>query len=173
VQIVAGKWRRQVDPATFREVLGSFPSGVTIVTTTDLAGTPVGLTATAVASVSIEPPQLLVCLASGTYTLQSIRHTGRFVVNILASDQVDLSTRFASRGGDKFANLVWAPGSNTRAPILTGCLATAECEVDQVVPSGDHTVVIGRIVEGHARPGSPLLYHARRYASWPEPDGDQ
>ena len=159
-----------VDADMFRELLGSFPSGVTIVTCRDSAGNPVGLTATAIASVSLEPPQLLTCVAEGKYTLNAIRRTGRFAVNILAGDQRDLSNRFATPHPDKFSGIEWTPGPRTGVPLLAGAVAHAECEVAQIVPAGDHAIVIGTVVAGDAEGGSPLLYHARRYASWKELD---
>lgn len=159
-----------VDAEMFRELLGSFPSGVTIVTCRDTAGTPVGLTATAIASVSLLPPQLLICVAEGKYTLEAIRRTGRFAVNILAGNQVDLSRRFATPHPDKFAGVEWVAGPRTNVPLLAGAVAHAECEVAQIVPAGDHAIVIGTVVAGDAEGGPPLLYHARRYASWKELD---
>jgi flavin reductase (DIM6/NTAB) family NADH-FMN oxidoreductase RutF len=164
-------WQQSVDPDTFKQILGSFPSGVTVVTTTDVTGQPVGLTATAVASVSMDPPQLLVCLAEGKYTLQSIRYTSRFAVNILSGEQASVSTRFASSTPRKFDDVFWRFAPTTGMPIIEGSLAHAECEVEHIVPAGDHTIVIGRIVHGEARDGSPLLYHARRYATWPGTEG--
>jgi flavin reductase (DIM6/NTAB) family NADH-FMN oxidoreductase RutF len=163
-------WQQSVDPDTFKQILGSFPSGVTVVTTTDVTGRPVGLTATAVASVSMDPPQLLVCIAEGKFTLQSIRYTSKFAVNILSGEQAGVSTRFASSMPGKFEDVLWHRAAESGMPIIDGSLAHAECEVEHIVQAGDHAIVIGRITHGEGRDGSPLLYHARRYATWPRTD---
>lgn len=157
-----------IDADTFRRILSSFPSGVTVVTCADPQNRPIGLTATAVASVSLRPPQLLVCLQQDKYTLRKISETLFFAVNFLSGRQAALSEHFACPPAHKFAHVSWKRGPATGAPLLAGTLAHAECAVENIVPAGDHAVVIGGIVDGDAKEGLPLLYHARRYASSPE-----
>lgn len=158
---------RGIDADAFRRIFGAFPTGVTVITCRDVAGNPIGLTATAVASVSLSPPQLLVCLDNRKYTLHAIRETGRFVVNFLHGSQTEVASRFASHQPEKFIGLDWFAGHASKAPILAGALAHAECEVHKVVPSGDHVIVIGSIIGGAAFDGSALLYHAGRYGCSP------
>lgn len=148
---------------TFREVFGALPTGVTIVTSSDTFGLPVGMTVSAVTALSLDPPQLLVCLQRGKYTLDAIRDSGRFAVNFLSEDQSLLSSRFASNRFDKFSGLDWTPGYHTGAPCLAGVLAIAECSVSEVIVSGDHEIVIGTMVAGRSREGTALVYWNRGY----------
>ncbi|MCW2549960.1 MAG: hypothetical protein JWN96_4420 [Mycobacterium sp.] len=148
---------------TFREVFGALPTGVTVVTSSDTFGLPVGMTVSAVTALSLEPPQLLVCLQRGKYTLDAIRDSGRFAVNFLSDDQSLLSNRFASNRFDKFSGLDWTPGYYTGAPCLSGVLAIAECAVSEVIVSGDHEIVIGTMVAGRSREGTALVYWNRGY----------
>jgi flavin reductase (DIM6/NTAB) family NADH-FMN oxidoreductase RutF len=161
-----------VDLDTFRAVVGSFPTGVTIVTTLDEDGVPKGLTSNAFSSVSAQPPLLLVCVDKKSQTLQALQHLGAFVVNFLASDHAELSNRFASKDSDKFREVHWEPSQAARgAPILTeDCIAWAECVTDQVVDAGDHYIFIGRIEAGTLKGGTPLMYYRRMYADWPDPE---
>ncbi len=150
-------------PARFREVFATFPTGVTVVTALDGLGLPVGMTVSAVTALSLEPPQLLVCIQSGKYTLGALRDSGRFVVNILSAGQSAVSEKFAGPRFDKFRNVSWHPGFVTGAPCLEGAAAYAECVVSEVVLAGDHHIVIGTLVGGGARGGEPLVYHNRAY----------
>ncbi|TGU99752.1 flavin reductase [Mesorhizobium sp. M00.F.Ca.ET.151.01.1.1] len=156
--------KAEVDPETFRGIFGGFPSGVTIVSATDADGAPVGLTVSAVMSLSLNPPQLVICLQSSKYTLQVIRAQQRFAVNFLASDQSWISDQFAFGQGDKFSGVDWTFGKATGAPVIKEVRAYAECRVDSLIESGDHTIVVGRLVFGAAADASPLVYHARNYA---------
>lgn len=156
--------RAGVDADTFRGIFGGFPSGVTIVSATDSGGAPVGLTVSAVMSLSLSPPQLVICLQSSKYTLQVIRAQKRFAVNFLASDQSWISDQFAFGQGDKFGGIDWAFGETTGAPVIKDVRAYAECQVDSLIESGDHTIVVGRLVAGGTADASPLVYHARNYA---------
>ncbi|GAA2130463.1 flavin reductase family protein [Nocardioides bigeumensis] len=148
---------------SFRAVFGTFPTGVTIVTCSDHMGLPVGMTVSAVTALSLDPPQLLVCLQRGKYTLDAICESGRFGVNFLCDDQSLLSARFASNRFDKFTGVSWTPGYHTGAPRLDGVLAFAECVVQDIVESGDHQIVIGTMVAGRSREGSALVYWNRAY----------
>jgi flavin reductase (DIM6/NTAB) family NADH-FMN oxidoreductase RutF len=159
-----------IDGQLFRAVLGSFPTGVTIVTTVGSDGAPRGLTCNAICSVSAEPPLLLFCIGKKAGSVPAFLEAKAFVVNFLAAGRGDLSTRFASPLDDKFAGTRWqasllAGGS----PILCDdIVAHAECTLSQVVDAGDHYVLIGLVVGGAANGGNPLMYLRRTYAAWPD-----
>jgi flavin reductase (DIM6/NTAB) family NADH-FMN oxidoreductase RutF len=143
----------------FRAVMGSFASGVSVVTTTDEEGTPFGLTCSAVCSVSAGPPLLLCCVRTPSRTLDTLRERGRFAVNFLDSQARDLSELFAGRLTDKFALADWAPGPMLGMPVLDRTVAHAECEVHEAVDAGDHVVILGRLCGGRAETGRfPLGY---------------
>jgi len=152
----------------FREVMGTFATGVVVVAAVEPDGTPVGLTVQSFASLSLRPPLVVFCPARTSRTWPRIRRVGSFCVNVLADDQADVATVMAAGGVvDRFEGLDWTPGRHG-APRLTGALAHVEATVVSVQAGGDHDVVVGRVhaVE-HGRPGAgagPLLYHQGRYA---------
>jgi flavin reductase (DIM6/NTAB) family NADH-FMN oxidoreductase RutF len=131
-------------PAEMRRVLGSFATGVTVVTGTAGNGLPVGFSCQSFASVSLEPPLVLFCPALTSKSWPLIRESGSFCVNVLAEDQEDLCARFATSGGDKFgADLSWHP--TPWGPSLDRVLSTVMCDVDVVHAAGDHEIVLGRV----------------------------
>lgn len=140
----------------FREVIGHFASGVTVVTALE-DGEPFGTTASAVASLSLEPPMLLVCMNRSSRTGQAIDRSGRFGVSILAEGQSDVAERFARKGSD-FEGVPVRPGS-WGEPLLSEALATLECRVAERVRGGTHTVFIAEVDRASARTGgAPLAY---------------
>lgn len=149
-----------------RHAIGHFATGVTVVTSVGQDGEPVGTTATAVASLSLEPPLLLVCLDWRSATLRAILGHRAFAVNVLAHDQSGLSVNFA-RSGDTAS---WAAVPHDRWPSgnprLDGALAGLDCTVDSIVTGGDHEIVIGRVHDAGFGAGSrqPLLHWRGRYA---------
>jgi flavin reductase (DIM6/NTAB) family NADH-FMN oxidoreductase RutF len=150
------------DSARYRQVLGHFPTGVTVITAQTGAG-PVGLAVGSFSSLSLEPPLVLFCAGSSSSTWPKIREAGRFCVNILAEDQEDVCRTFASKADDKFAGLGWKP-SGLGAPILDGVLAWIDCEIADIVNQGDHDVVIGRVHElSVAHEGKPLVFFRGGY----------
>ncbi len=156
-----------VERAVFLEIMASFPSGVGIVTTLD-GGEPRGLTTTALASVSADPPLLLVCVDVTSRTLPSLLERRGFVVNFLRSGREPLARLFASKAEDKFAGLAWrsSPGG---LPVLDeDAIAWAECTTEREIEAGDHLILLGRAEAGEAlRPDEePLLYHRRSWGSW-------
>jgi len=159
-----------VDRATFRELAGAFPSGVTIVTTIDERGVPRGLTTQAFIGLSTEPPLVLVSLDRLSRTLAVMRRSGRFVVNVLKAGSEDLSTRFATKADDKFDGVRWIGSDVARgAPILVDAVsAFLECDVSDIIEGGDHVIFIGSVEGGRVVGGPPLLYYRRTYAGWPE-----
>lgn len=150
------------DSARFRQVLGHFPTGVTVITAMSGAA-PVGLAVGSFASVSLEPPLVLFCAAQSSSTWPLIREAGQFCVNVLAEDQEDVCRSFASKGADKFAGIGWKH-SALGEPQLDGVLAWIDCEIAEVVPEGDHDVVIGRVRGLEVvREGGPLLFFRGGY----------
>jgi flavin reductase (DIM6/NTAB) family NADH-FMN oxidoreductase RutF len=168
-----------IDGQLFRSILGSFPTGVTIVTTVGADGVPRGLTCNAMCAVSAEPPMLLFCLNKKAGSVTAFLERKGFVVNFLAAGRGELSTRFASPGDDKFAGTRWEPSAHAGgSPIFPeDTVAHAECTVAQVVDAGDHHVLLGLVVGGACNGGNPLMYLRRTYASWPDaepaPRGEQ
>jgi flavin reductase (DIM6/NTAB) family NADH-FMN oxidoreductase RutF len=152
-----------IDTARFRQVLGHFPTGVTIVT--GLEGSdPVGLTCGAFFSISLDPPLVGFCADKSSKSWPRIQPSGRFCVNVLGQDQEDVSRVFATSGADKFSGLGWKKGS-TGSPIINDVLAWIECTIDAEHEAGDHTVVVGRVVELHVgdEPEGPLLFYRGGY----------
>jgi 3-hydroxy-9,10-secoandrosta-1,3,5(10)-triene-9,17-dione monooxygenase reductase component len=156
-----------ITAAEFRRAMGHFATGVTVITSVGADGQPVGTTASAVSSLSLDPPLLLVCLDLSSRTLAAIRAHGAFAVNVLAAPQADVSANFARRGlAAAWDSVPHQPGP-TGSPRLHGVLATLECAVEHQLPGGDHEIVIGRV--HHAQAGQaeagPLLFWRGRYAA--------
>jgi flavin reductase (DIM6/NTAB) family NADH-FMN oxidoreductase RutF len=149
-----------VEQQVFREVIGRFASGVTVITTA-VDGVPFGTTASAVTSLSLEPPMVLVCLNKSSETQTAVLKAGSFCVNILAEGQEELAYQFAKKG-DKFANVVYDEGLNG-VPVLRDTLAHLECLVDETVTGGTHTVFMGRVVVAKGHEGTPLTYYRGRF----------
>ena len=154
-----------VDPSQFRQLLGRFATGVTVVTTRDRAGKPVGMTASSVASVSLDPPLLLVCVDRRHDMHPAMQAASRFVLNVLAADQEALSRRFAASDApaDRFRGVSYHENEHGIA-VLEGVVAHIECEKHSAVPGGDHTVFFGLVVGGTATDRRPLLYYRGGYA---------
>lgn len=149
----------------FRDVLGQFASGVTVVTAMSNE-TPVGLTCQSFSSVSLDPPLVLFIPAKTSRAWPLIQRSGRFCVNFLGADQAELSNTMASRGTDKFADVKWSPAPTTGSPVLDGVLAHVDCTIHQVHEAGDHYVVIGRVAELAVHDDAaaePLLFYAGQY----------
>lgn len=154
----------ELDYEAFRTVMGSFASGVTVVTTRTPDGEPHGLTCSAVCSVSADPPLLLACIRTPSRTLDVLRESGVFAVNFLDARARDISRRFSGREPDKFRGVPWHPGAARGVPVLDRVLAHAECSTLEFIEAGDHVVVIGLLVGGDAdRSRSPLGYWRGSY----------
>lgn len=151
-----------IDPQDLRQALGAFATGVTIVTTRDPEGRPVGLTANSFNSVSLTPPLVLWSLALNSQNLNAFRQAPTWVVHILAAGQEDLSSRFASRGTDKFAGLDYEDGPGG-APLLAGCAARFVCQSTFEYEGGDHAIFVGRVIDLERSSTAPLIFHAGRY----------
>jgi len=147
----------------FRSAMSRFASGVTVVTTRDEAGQPSGITVSSFASLSLEPPLVLICIDKRTH-IHSLLVEGRhFAVNVLAEDQEILSRRFASRDVDRFSGTGYTDGV-TGVPILNDVLTAIECRVVQVCTGGDHTIFIGEVEHALVSDGKPLAYFRGGYA---------
>lgn len=148
----------------FRDVLGRFASGVTVVTTTS-NDEPVGMTCQSFSSVSLDPPLVVFIPAKSSRSWPLIQRSGKFCVNFLAADQAELSNTMASRGADKFGEVKWTPSPVTGSPILEGSLAHVDCTIETVHEAGDHYVVIGRVVDLNTDEvdGDPLLFFRGKY----------
>jgi len=149
---------------TFREVMGRLAGGVTVATAQHADGGPRGFTATAVCSVSLDPPLVLVCVGRDAQTLKAIRASGRYALNFLRSGDTANSDRFAGSGEPKFEEFEWAaaPGGS---PLLPGTLAWVECEVEREIEAGDHAIFIGRVTEARVEgpDGAPLVHFGGLY----------
>jgi flavin reductase (DIM6/NTAB) family NADH-FMN oxidoreductase RutF len=153
-----------LEPETFREVMGHLAGGVTVVTALGGDGQPRGFTATAVCSVSLDPPLVLVCVGRDASTPGAIREAGRYALNFLSSEDMASANRFAGSKGGKFEGVEWADGPGG-SPLLPGVLAWVECDVERDVEAGDHTIFIGRVTAAaiQSAQGSPLVHFGGRY----------
>lgn len=152
-----------VESSEFRRILGHWTTGVAVVATIDAAGEPRGLTANAVASLSLEPALVLACIERSADTHDILSRTGFFAISMLAQDDEAVARRFAADGADKFRGLAWHP-ERTGAPVLDRALAWVDCHLHSLCDGGDHTIFIGAVVAGDAREGEPLLYYRGGYA---------
>jgi flavin reductase (DIM6/NTAB) family NADH-FMN oxidoreductase RutF len=151
------------DPRAFRDVLGNFVTGVTIVTAND-DGEMVGVAANSFTSVSLDPPLISFCAAHSSTTYPRIRRAAHFCVNVLAEGQHETAQLFAQRGADRFAKVGWRP-SPLGAAILDGVLAWVDCTLEAEHRAGDHDIVLGRVVDFAVDTGRrPLLFFRGRFA---------
>jgi flavin reductase (DIM6/NTAB) family NADH-FMN oxidoreductase RutF len=153
---------RQVGPERFRTVMGRFPTGVTVVTAMAPEG-PVGMTANAVTSLSLEPLLVLVCFANGARTLPIVRNVRRFGVNVLAAGQEPLAQRFAGKlpEAEKFRGVPYTLDDGV--PVIEGAHAWLGCDLEELMPGGDHTIGIGAVRAAEIGVGEPLAWYAGRY----------
>lgn len=160
---VLPEFRAGSDARTLRDALGLFATGVTIVTTYDEDGKPIGLTANSFTSVSLDPPLLLVCIAKSANSLPCFENNERFAVNVLQIGQQPASDRFARRGEDRFADTAWEPGE-FGSPVLKNSLTSFECKRYQMYEGGDHAILVGEVLKAQFEPHrDPLLYFRGKY----------
>lgn len=159
-----------VDRDRYRQLAGSFPTGVTIVTTRSSDGAPRGLTTQSFVGLSTEPPLMLVAIDKSSRTLAVLKSARSFVINFLKQGAEDVSTTFASKADDKFAGVPWRPSTVADgAPILhESSVAYAECRIVRQHDEGDHWVFIAEVEGGEVFGGAPLMYYRRTYTAWPE-----
>ena len=151
-----------LDLLELRRAFGCYLTGVTIVTTMDEAGVPRGFTANSFTSVSLDPPLILVCIAKNAGSHLAFVASGAFGVNILQQSQRPLSKSFASRAHDKFVDIAWDAGK-TGSPRLPDCAAWIDCRTHDRIDAGDHTILIGRVIDVVHSPNVPLGFHAGGY----------
>lgn len=153
----------EMESAEFRRILGHWVSGVAVVTTVKPDGKLCGLTANAVASVSLDPPLILVCVAKDSDTHDCIRSASFFAVNVLDNADERIARRFSTWDVDqKFEGLAFRPEA-TGAPIFDNAIAWIDCHVQAEYPAGDHTIFVGEVLAGDAREGMPLVYYRGGY----------
>jgi flavin reductase (DIM6/NTAB) family NADH-FMN oxidoreductase RutF len=155
---------RVVDAAEFRKVLGRFATGVTIVTTCQ-GNRRAGITVNAFASVSLEPPLVLVCIERRNYAHDLITQSRIFAVNVLTAEQADVSRCFASRSNEKIARFcgVTTHDEVTGAPVFDQCAGFVDCQLEAVYPGGDHSIFVGRVMALGGADVPPLLYYSGKY----------
>jgi flavin reductase (DIM6/NTAB) family NADH-FMN oxidoreductase RutF len=151
-----------VDATAFRRALAQFATGVTVVTTRDAAGQPMGLTVNAFSAVSLDPPLVLVCIDRRSETHGGFEASGLFGVSVLSEDQEHFSRRFAQPGREKFAAKDLHLCEEGLA-LVPGALAHIVCRVLTSTHAGDHTIYVGEVARLEISPGRPLLFHASGY----------
>jgi flavin reductase (DIM6/NTAB) family NADH-FMN oxidoreductase RutF len=151
----------------FKEALGNYPTGVTIVTTTDVNNIPLGLTVNSFASVSLDPLLVLWSIDHKVSSIEAFKNSGKFAVHILAGNQTELCKIFASKNVDRFASCQWSL-SSLDLPTIEGAFAVLECETYETIEAGDHTILIGAVQNIHVdRERNPMLYHRRHFGEIP------
>ena len=153
----------KLDSRSLRQVLGAFPTGVTVVTTLDGQGQPYGVTANSFSSVSLDPPLILWSQANTSSSHPAFRDAERFVVNIMADDQIQVANQFAKSGVDKFAGIAVRPGIGG-LPVIERTAAHLECRKVAAYPGGDHTIFVGMIEHYERSTRNSLAFGNGRYA---------
>ncbi len=162
VKTVASDDREDIDVDSFKELLAHYPSGVTIVTTTDAEGVPYGFTASSFCSVSLDPPLVSVCLARSARCYPVFATCDEFAVNFLQPHHADLAMTFARKRDDKFAHASFRQ-TDSRTVILEDALGVLECRVYNRFEAGDHTLLIGRVQAAGMSAGEPLVLYNRAF----------
>lgn len=151
-----------IDPLRLRSALGSFVTGVTVVTTRTANGEPVGLTVNSFNTVSLSPPLVLWSLSLRAASFDAFVQADHFVVNVLAADQISLSERFAKTGGDKFTGIAWGTTA-ADMPLLEGTAANFTCRSAHRFEGGDHIIFVGEVVSFEQYTRAPLVYANGNY----------
>lgn len=143
---------------SFRDALGTFATGVTVVTASNAAGLRVGLTVSSFNSVSLAPPLVLWSLSNEAHSMAVLQACTHYAIHVLAADQLALANRFAQRGIDRFEGVACTTGA-TGAPLIEGAVATFECANRSRYAEGDHVIFVGEVLHCRHRVCTPLLYH--------------
>jgi flavin reductase (DIM6/NTAB) family NADH-FMN oxidoreductase RutF len=162
------------DPARFKQAMGTFATGVTVVTGIE-DGHPVGFTCQSFLSLSIDPPYVALAPSRTSTSWPRIARAGTFCVNVLSAHQGPLGQVFAVSGGDKFAGVTWRHAPATGSPVLEGGLAWVDCRVELVHDAGDHELIIGRVLDLDVADGdgAPLLFFRSNFATVADRAGDR
>jgi flavin reductase (DIM6/NTAB) family NADH-FMN oxidoreductase RutF len=155
------------DAASFRDALGTFVTGVTVITTDSPDG-PVAIVANSFASVSLDPPMVLWSPAKSSKRFEHFAGARRFAVHVLSADQRDICTAIIA--SKTAISKVPMHLSHCGMPIIEGALATFECNLEATHDAGDHVIVVGRVTKAHHGGGDPLVFHARRYGAFATTD---
>ena len=153
-----------LDSRKFRDTVGYFATGVTIITTLDREGGPVGLTVNSFSSLSLDPPLVLFCLDRNVQSVEAFHANRHFAVNVLSEEQEEVSRRFSQTGAEKWRGLAFDTWE-TGCPILRGCIANIECGVESIFEGGDHVVIVGGVVRMNQEDGEvrPLTFFRGNY----------
>lgn len=157
-----------IDSGDFRQVLGNFPTGVTVVTANG-ADRPVGVAIGSFASISLEPPLVGFFLGTQSGSWGPMEEAGHFCVNVLRADQQELCGVMASRADDKFDGVDTTPAPWSGAPVLPGVQAVIDCRLDQVVELGDHNLIVGRVMHlglGEDGDAGPMVFFKGGYGTF-------
>jgi flavin reductase (DIM6/NTAB) family NADH-FMN oxidoreductase RutF len=155
-----------VNPEAFKSFVGSFPTGVTVVTWDDRVVGRGGMTVNAFASISMDPPLIMVSLAEGSRAIEPILRQGTFGVNILAGNGSRAALAFAKRDTALCTNFNTGSGLLGNPLLIDDAVATADCEIEQTIVAGDHTIIIGHVRQAHHSEREPLGYLRRNFAPW-------
>lgn len=160
-----------MEARAYRQALGSFATGVTIVTAYDTDHDPWGLTANSFTSVSLDPPVVSVCIAKSGRVFPTLSMAGHFAVNVLSAAQQDLARHFASTVENRFTDTGWTAG--LAAPLLPGAAVHLECAVHRRIDAGDHEILLGRVERYTHSPAAPLVYCRGMFFAAPQPEALQ
>lgn len=158
-----------IDSKEFRQILGHFPTGVTVITATKSDGVPVGFSVGSFASVSLEPPLVMFCAGKSSQSWPDIEAAGHFCVNVLSDQQSELSNIFASKDADKFSGIEWGT-QKTGAPVLNDVLCWIDCEIQTTHEAGDHWIVVGQVLalglnKKTSEASGPLIFYQGKYSN--------
>lgn len=153
--------------ASFKAAMGNYPTGVTVVTAYNQEGKPMGMTVNSFASVSLDPLLVLWSIDKRVFSYEDFLKVDKFTVNILAADQGDLCNLFSSKVEDRFSQCDWNE-SELNLPVLSNSLAVLQCKMFKQIEAGDHTIIIGEVLDIHNDSKEPLLYHRRTIGAIPK-----
>lgn len=153
-----------IDPAVLRSTLSQYPTGVSIITSADEEGRPVGgMTAGTFTSVSLDPPLVAFLPAKTSTSWPSIEDTGRFCINVLSAEQASLCKAFAVPGGNKFDGVQWSH-SQSGLPVLEGAVISIECNLRDTIDAGDHVIAMGEVINMEIlSDAKPLIFHGGKF----------
>lgn len=159
---------RTTSTQDYRQLMSTFPTGVAVITGLDADGAPRGMTCSSIASATLLPPTLLVCLRIGSGTLSAVTAHGEFAVNLLHDGGQRVAELFSRAEANRFSRVPWRLSEAGLPWLVQDAFAVAECKVSDLHTVGDHVVVLGEVTRIAQVTGTPLLYGMRRFAAWPQ-----